>query len=163
MAKTPLSIEKILALLTEAPPRIAALTATLTPTQLRTAPGEGEWSANDVLAHLRACGDMWGNAIATIIAADTPSIRAVNPTTWITKTDYPQQAFATSFHAYTTQRTALLTVLESLAPEDWARKATVVGAGRPLERTVLSYGQWMATHERPHVRQIAKIVKTMPY
>lgn len=30
--------------------------------------------------------------------------------------------------------------------------------GKPLERTVLYYAHWMATHERPHVRQIEGIV-----
>jgi hypothetical protein len=53
-----LPIEQILALLTETPPRIAALTASLAAAQLHAAPGQGEWSANEVLAHLRACADM---------------------------------------------------------------------------------------------------------
>lgn len=35
------------------------------------------------------------------------------------------------------------------------------GAGKPLVRTVLSYAQWLARHERPHVKQIEHIVNTM--
>ena len=83
MPSRSLTIEQILTLLAETPPRIAALTAKLAPAQLHTAPDPGEWSANDVLAHLRACADMWGNCIVTIIAEDTPTIRAVNPRTRI--------------------------------------------------------------------------------
>jgi hypothetical protein len=63
--------------------------------------------------------------------------------------------------ASTTQRTDLLALLEPLAPEGWSRAATVTGAGKVLERTVLSYAQWIARHERPHLKQIARIANTM--
>ncbi|MCA9948524.1 MAG: hypothetical protein KDE48_02675 [Anaerolineales bacterium] len=94
MANKRLPIEKILTLLMTSPQTAAELTAVLTPTQLRTAPGEGEWSATQVLAHLRSC-------------------------------------------------------------------AALTGAGRPLERTVQFYAQWLAEHERSHLKQFKQIVKAM--
>jgi hypothetical protein len=157
----PLAIEQVLNLLAAAPPRIAALTAGLAPAQLQAAPAPGEWSANEVLAHLRACADMWGDCIAAIIAHDHPTLRAVNPRTWIDKTDYREQAFQSSLDAYTAQRAELLAVLEPLAPEGWSRQATVTGAGKTLERTVQFYAQWLAEHERPHVKQIGRIVSAL--
>ena len=161
MSGRSLTIEQVLILLAETPLRIAALTTGLTSAQLRTAPNPGEWSANDVLAHLRSCADVWGSCIEVIIAQDTPTIRAVNPTTWIKGTNYLEQKFQPSLQAFTAQRTALLAVLELLAPEGWSRAATVTGAGKPLVRTVLSYADWLAHHERPHIKQIARIVNTM--
>ena len=160
MATTPLSIEQVLTLLAQTPPRIAALTDGLAPAQLRTPPGPDEWSANDVLAHLRACADVWGDCIAAILAEDRPTLRAINPRTWIRRTDYLEQEFQPSLRAFTTQRTKLLALLEPLTPQDWARAATVTGAGAVLERTVLSYADWLAHHERPHLKQIARIVAT---
>jgi len=148
-------------LLAETPPRIAALTAGLAPAQLRTAPNPGEWSANDVLAHLRSCADMWGDCIATIIAEDRPTIRAINPTTWIKKTDYPELEFRPSLRSFATQRADLLAVLEPLPHEGWSRTATVTGAGAVLARTVMTYAQWLARHERTHFKQIARIANTM--
>jgi len=159
--KRSLTIEQVLTLLAETPRRIAALTAGLAPAQLHTAPNHGEWSANDVLAHLRSCADVWGNCIEVIIAQDTPTIRAVNPTTWINSTDYLEQEFQPSLYAFATQRTDLLAVLEPLAHEDWSRAATVTGAGKPLVRTVHTYAQRLARHERTHVKQIERIVNTM--
>ncbi len=158
MYDTPLTIEQVLTLLPETPPRLAALTAGLAPAQLQTTPDDDGWSANDVLAHLRACADVWGGCIARIIAEDRPTLRAVNPRTWIRQTDYPEQAFQPSLHAFTAQRTELLAVLEPLPPEGWSRAATVTGAGKALERTVLTYAQRLARHERPHVKQIERIV-----
>jgi uncharacterized damage-inducible protein DinB len=156
-----LTSEQVLTLLAEAPPRIATLTAGLTPAQLRATPNPGEWSANEVLAHLRACADMWGNCMRLIIAEDRPTLRAVNPRTWIKKTDYLEQEFQPSLRAFAKQRTDLLAVLDPLAPEDWSRMATVTGAGKVLERTVLFYADWLAGHERPHIKQIKRIVDAM--
>jgi len=40
-----------------------------------------------------------------------------------------------------------------------SRSTTVTGAGAKLERSVLFYGRWLAGHERPHIKQIAHIVR----
>jgi hypothetical protein len=157
-----LTSEQILNLLAETPPRLEVLTAGVAAAQLHSAPNDDEWSANDVLAHLRACADVWGGCIAAIIAEERPTLRAVNPRTWITQTDYRELEFRPSLRAFTAQRATLLAVLEPLPPDGWSRAATVTGAGKPLERTVLSYARWLAEHERPHVKQIARIVTTVP-
>ena len=153
-----LPIEQILILLAEAPERIAALTAGLAPARLHAAPSDDEWSASDVLAHLRSCADVWGGSIVTMVREDHPTIRAINPRTWIRDTDYLERAFRPSLREYTRQRAELLALLETLSPEDWARGGTFTGAGRPLERTVLSEADAIARHERSHVKQIARVV-----
>jgi hypothetical protein len=161
VSRKPLTTAQVLAMLAATPPRIAALTAGLLPAPLQTAPAPNEWSANEVLAHLRACADIWGACIVALIAHDRPSLRAVNPTTWIKKTDYREQPFQRSLDAFTAQRADLLAVLEPLAPDGWDRPATVTGAGKVLERTVRFYVQWLARHERPHIKQVERIVNMM--
>jgi hypothetical protein len=153
-----LTIQQVLTQLKEQPEAIAALTAGLPQAQLHRPPSRGEWCVNDVLAHLRSCADMWGKYIATIIAEDRPTIRAMNPTTWIRSTNYPKMEFAPSFRAFTMQRADLLALVRPLPKAAWLRAATVTGAGRPRERTVMEYARWLANHERSHVKQIARIV-----
>ena len=157
MSAETLTTEQILTLLAASP----ELTAGAAPAALRTAPADGEWSVNDVLAHLRACADVWGGCIATMLAEDAPTIRAVNPRTRIDRTNYRELEFAPSLRAFTEQRAALLRVLAPLPPEGWSRAATVTGAGRPLTRTVLSYARWLATHERRHLGQIERTVEAV--
>ena len=161
MYDTPRTIEQILTILAATPAHLADLTAGLPPAHLLAPPAPGAWSARDVLAHLRACADMWGTAIVQILSADRPTIKAVNPTTWIKQTDYREQPFAPSLQAFTAQRAELLTVLQPLAPAAWSRTATVTGAGKPRERTVYTYAQWLANHERSHIKQIERIVNTL--
>ncbi len=157
----PLAIDQVLTVLAGTAPRIEAVTAGLTPTQLRRCPSPGEWSANDVLAHLRACADVWGDCITTIVGEDGPILRAVNPRTWITSTSYLELEFARSLRSFAAQRANLLAVLEALPEPAWARTARVVGAGAELERTVNIYAQRLARHERPHVKQIEGIVSAV--
>lgn len=161
MARRSPAIEQVLTLLAETPAQIAATTAGLTPAQLHAIPGPDEWSANDVLAHLRSCADVWGGCIKTMLNQDAPAIRAVSPRTWIRSTNYPDEQFRQSFRAFAAQRADLLTVLEPLGPKGWSRTATVTGAGKVLTWTVLSYAERLAAHERHHLEQFARIAHTM--
>ncbi|WKZ39412.1 MAG: DinB family protein [Anaerolineales bacterium] len=150
-----LPTDQILAMLKETSPRLADLASSLAPVQLHTAPSAEKWSVNDVLAHLRACADVWGGYyIMTILAQDNPTIKARNPRTWIKNTDYREQDFPSSLRAFTKQRKELLAVLESLSPKDWARTNTLIGAGKPLQQTLLSHADGLARHERAHLKQI---------
>ena len=157
-----LAIDKILTILKETPPYLAKLTAGLMPAQLHTAPSVGEWSANEVLAHLRACNEVWGGYyIMTILAEDKPTIKAMNPRTWIKNTDYLKQEFQPSLRAFTNQRSKLLAVLVPLPAKDWTRTNTLVGAGKPLQQTLISHADGLARHERAHLKQIGRILNAL--
>jgi hypothetical protein len=154
VASRTLTVEEILTLLAEHPKRIAAVTARRPAAYLTTEPSPDEWSVNDVLAHLRACADVWGGAIATIIAEDEPTLTGINPRTWIKQTDYPELAFRTSLRSFTRQRADLLAILEPLPPDRWLRTATVRAWGQRYESSLLFYADKLARHERTHVKQI---------
>ena len=153
-----LPTEQVPKLLAENARRLVAITSGATPAQLQTTPAADGWSANDVLAHMRSCADVWGGCIATIIAEERPTLRAVNPRTWIKSTKYPELHFRESLNAFVSQRAELLAVLDQLPSKGWSRKATVTGAGSVLVRSVHFYAQWLARHERTHVKQIERIV-----
>jgi hypothetical protein len=94
LANKYLPIDEILTILKQTPPRLTNLASGFAPAQLHAAPSTGEWSVNEVLAHLRACDDVWGNYyMMTILAQDHPTIKARNPRTWIKSTDYLEEDF----------------------------------------------------------------------
>ena len=155
MVRNSLRPDEILALLAGAPAEIAAETRGLAPGESAAAPGLGQWSLVQVLAHLRSCADVWGGAMAAIAEGERGPLRAVNPLTWVERTNYRTLPFDVSLQAYTEQRHALLPLLSRLPPVEWERTVVVTGAGRPLQRSVLSYGRWLAGHERSHRRQVA--------
>jgi uncharacterized damage-inducible protein DinB len=158
---TPLTIVQMLDRLEEAPVRLVELSRGLRPEQLVAPPAPGEWSARDVLAHLKACSDMWGKYIERILSEDHPTFKGVNPRTWIKETDYLEQEYAALLRAFTTQREDLLALLKPLPPAEWERTATVTGAGKPRQRSVYTYGEWLANHERSHLSQVERIVPAL--
>ncbi len=154
-----LTIEEVMAILPATPARIAALTEGLTRAQLHTSPETDSWSANDVLAHLRACHDVLGGSVLRILAEDHPTWKGMNPRAWLKKTDYPDWEFQPAFEAFTEQRAELLAVLEPLPAEAWLRTATVIGMiGETYERTALYFGDWMTGHERAHLKSLPRII-----
>ena len=156
-----LDIEGILRQLREGPRQIEALTANLSPADLRRPPVPDDWSINDNLAHLRAASDVWGSYMARIVAEDGPSFTSVNPRARMRKTDYPELEFAPSFRAFAEQRAALIGMLESLPSEGWARTATVKVYGKLFEYTVQYYGSKLARHEAVHIPQIEGVVRSL--
>lgn len=154
-------IEQILVILAGNPSRIAEITAGLSPAQLRTPPEVNEWSVNDILAHLRACSDVWGGQIFKILSEDTPTLIGINPRTWIKETNYLEMDFHPSFQAFSSQRAELLAVLEKIQLEDWNRTARVQAWGQIYTQKVHRYADGLARHERTHVRQIEQTAATI--
>jgi hypothetical protein len=110
-----------------------------------------------VLAHLRACNDVLGGNMIRIVREDHPAWRAMSPRTWQRKSGYHEWTFEPSFAAFSDGRNQLLEVLEPLAPADWERTATVtVPPKKVFEYTTRYYGDWLAAHERAHLRHLAR-------
>jgi hypothetical protein len=158
MKDAPAEVQACLKLLAETPRRIASASEGLDDARLRFRPDEEAWSANDVLAHLRSCADVWGKSMLAMIEQDHPTLRYISPRTWIRKTDYPKLDFHLSLQAFTRQRDELLRLLRTLESKDWSRGATFTATTRGREQTVLSYAQRMAGHENEHCVQIEALL-----
>jgi len=152
-----LTPHQCLLLLSETPSRIAEFTADLSSAQLHAPLKPGEWSANDILAHLRACAYIADKDITAILTHDTPTIQGINPKTWVQNTNYADQKFQASLRIFTKQRTRLLSVLTPLPLEAWSRWAKVINASRARKESVLDYAQWLASHERTHLKQFKSL------
>jgi hypothetical protein len=143
------------------PQRIASATKGLTGQDLIWKPSADSWSVNEVVAHLRACADIWGDSIAKILSQNNPTFRYVSPRTWIRETNYLLLDFPTSFLAFRKQREDLLHILRPLSQEQWLRTANIKAA-KPRVETVLSYAHRLATHEASHCEQIDRILSALP-
>ena len=150
----------VIALLDSTPRRIDSATQGLSDKDLTWKPSPDSWSVNEVIAHLRACADVWGDSILLILREDIPTFRYVSPRTWIRKTNYANSGFQASFLAFRQQREDLLRALQPLGNEDWLRRA-IVKATKLREETVLSYAHRLASHEASHCDQIDRILHAL--
>jgi hypothetical protein len=155
-ASTALEIELVLTMLASTPQHIARVARGHDDRQLHRQPAPEAWSARDIVAHLRACADVWGCSIDRMIKEDHPTIRYVSPRSWIKTTDYLEQGFRISLRAFSESRTALLDTLRSLNPAGWSRRATFTGTTVGRDATVLIYAKRIADHEVRHLDQLRR-------
>ena len=159
MKVSPAETESVLRLLAATPRRIASLSQGIEISNLHFRRRQDSWSANDILAHLRACADIWGKSIVEMITQDHPKLRYISPRSWIRKTDYLELEFRRSLKAFTEQRRELLRALKGLAIKDWSRLATFTATTGGREQTVFSYACRIAEHEHKHCDQIEAVLK----
>ncbi len=148
-------------MLDDVPKRIADIVAPLSSEHQLLPPAVGEWSANDVLAHIRCSADVWGGCIERILREERPAWRRVSPRSWKMLASYRAMGFEESFEAYRVQREALVAVLQGLAPGDWERVALVNEGSRVREWSVRRYVEALAQHEGVHLGQFEEIVAAM--
>lgn len=153
-------IEEMIRLLEETPRRLAAACQGQSLERLHARPNADTWSANEILAHLRACADVWGKSIETMIGQEHPTLRYISPRTYARKTKYPALVFHLSFEAFANQRRELLARLRDLPDESWQRGATFLVNGQAKEGTVFSYARRLALHEHGHCEQFEALLRS---
>ena len=153
------SIHAVLTALSETPTEIARITVGCSVRELHRKPEADAWSAREIVAHLRACAEVWGSSIERMLTEDHPTIRYVSPRGWIKKTDYLQQSFRESLGDFSQRRVKLIKALSELDPLDWSRGATFTATTLGREGTVLSYARRIADHEAQHLGQLQRTVK----
>ena len=142
--------------LADAPRLIARVARGRTARQLHRAPAPAAWSARDIVAHLRACAEVWGRSIDRMLAEDHPTIRYISPRGWLQKTNYLEQSFADLLQDFSHERRALVKGLRSLSPAAWGRGATFTGTALGRSSAVLSYVRRIADHETHHLDQLRR-------
>jgi uncharacterized damage-inducible protein DinB len=153
-------INAVLTALSDTPQQIAQIARGCSDQQLHRKPAADAWSAQEILAHLRACAEVWGRSIDRMLSEDDPKIRYVSPRGWIKKTDYLQQGFRDSLQAFAQARVRLVETLSEFEAIDWSRGATFTGTTLGREATVLSYAQRIADHEAGHLDQLRRTIGT---
>lgn len=156
-APTPqLDVATTLDILRATVPRLEALTRDMLPAHVDAVTSYG-WSVNEQLAHLRAVAEALGGNILRIVREEQPAWRAVSPRSG------QERHFGVPWHeaftAFRRQRAELLIVLEEMTPGAWQRTATVTAPPNTVyEYSALYYGDWLARHERSHLRHMARIL-----
>jgi hypothetical protein len=149
---TEAQITSYLQTLRETPQRITTIIGDSDETRLRTLFVSGEWSAVQILAHLRGCAEVWGYTIYAMLILDTAELAHIHPRDWTKKLGYEKLSFEENFTAFKVERTNLIRMLEKLSFEDWGRSASFIG--RANTQTIFSQTLRMALHELDHCKQL---------
>jgi len=151
---TPKEIELYVAQLAETPKTIQAIVAGLSADDLRWSPSLKDWSVVEILAHLRACADVWTYSIYAMLTEKQPTLPLFDERRWAKTLGYATLAFEMSMNAFTSQREDLLRTLCALDTEQWERTANIEGRNR----SVFSQTRRMALHEIEHMQQFQDVM-----
>jgi hypothetical protein len=144
----------MLARMAATPTRIAAACGARTEAQLRAAPTENEWSAAEILAHLRAADDILAYRAYMMLVRDNPPLPVFDERRWAAVAGYAQLDPHESLRAFTLRRTELLAMLRAAAPDDWQRTGVHEQRGAV---TILDMLRVLVEHEEEHCAQLEAI------
>jgi hypothetical protein len=154
MKAGPGEAQKYLAIISETPQRIALLVKGVEEDRLQWRADPKSWSANDILAHLRSCADLWTHSIYAMLAEKEPVFSDINERKWAKVTRYAGLPFHKSLQAYSLQRENLVDVLGALAFEAWERSAILF----ERRHTVFTQTRRLAKHETEHLGQFEALL-----
>jgi hypothetical protein len=149
------AIQKYLRIISETPGRIGVLVKGLDEPRLQHRADAKSWSANDILAHLRSCADLWTHSIYAMLAEKEPSLYDINERKWAKVTRYAELPFHQSFQAYSLQRESLVRVLKDLPFDSWERSAMIF----ERRHTVFTQTRRLAKHESEHLEQVEELLR----
>jgi hypothetical protein len=155
MKATASDIKKYLAILSETAPRLEQAVKGQGEAPLQFKADKTSWSVNEILAHLRACADLWTHSIYAMLAENEPTFSDINERKWAKATKYAELPFRESFQAFSLQRENLLRVLKALPIEAWARSAIIF----ERKHTIFTQMRRLAKHEMDHIEQIENLLK----
>jgi DinB superfamily len=113
----------------------------------------GEWSAAEVLAHVRTSQDIIEPRVMAILARDNPPLPAYDETVWMEVGRYAFVSVPEALEIMRLKRRELVRVLKSIPPEAWNRTGIHEVRG-PL--SVMEIVRGIAQHEDEHIEQIAR-------
>ena len=150
---------RVIELLTDAPPRLKRATLGIQTTRIYLRTDVEPWSVNDILAHLRACSDVWGKSIMAMLTQDNPTQGYVSPRVSMKKPMYVDLDFGAALESFTEERHKLVLTLSNLDVVGWSRRGTFTGTSpRGRNQTVLSYAERLVNHEQGHLDQIEALL-----
>jgi len=149
-------IDNLLKRLSDVPARIAHAVARLSEADKHMAVSTDEWSAVQILAHLRASDDIVAHRLYAILARDNPVLPAYDERRWAEIAGYPRADFELLLKTYTLRRTELVKMLQQVVLNDWDRLGTHEVRGTI---SLLDVATSLVEHEEEHCIQLEAIGK----
>ena len=119
----------------------------LTPLELRSRSGPGEWSIAQVVLHMMDSDLVGADRMKRVIAEDTPTLLAYDETKWAASLFYEEQPVATAAVLFDLNRRHVADVLRRLDDATFERAGIHTERGREtLEQLVCDYAAHLDHH-----------------
>ena len=122
-------------------------------------PDDKNWSAREVVCHVRDTEESFITRFQAILAMDEPRFPPVEPDRWAVDRQYTRNDVAEAIAAFRTRREETLRFLRGLKPEQWERSGIHATRGR---MTLKDFVELMAWHDDNHLDQLKRALDGKP-
>ncbi len=122
-------------------------------------PDGKNWSAKEVVCHIRDTEESFMARFQTIMAMDEPTFLPVEPDRWAADRQYLRNDGAEALQAFRTRRDESLKFLLGLKPDQWERGGIHATRGR---MTIKDFVALMAWHDDNHLDQLKRALQGQP-
>lgn len=148
-------IERLLRDLEATPVRLAELFAGRDDAALRARGSAAEWSALDVLIHLRASDEIIAPRLVQLLVRDDPPLPAFDERRWADVVGYAEYPPALLLARFAARRDELLHALRRRDPAVWEQTGHHEEYGTLTLWTIASR---LAAHEAEHLTQLTRLL-----
>jgi hypothetical protein len=142
------------ALLEDAPSRIASVLEGVTEEAARRPKAPGAWSILQVLRHLADSEIVYGYRLRQIVASDRPAIAGYDQEDWAGTLEYHRGTVADALEDYASARRGTVRFLRSLPEAAWERVGLHSERGEESVRRTVAL---LAAHDIGHEQQIGRV------
>lgn len=122
-------------------------------------PDAANWSATEVICHLRDTEENFKNRFDAILAADEPKFPTVDADRWAAERQYQRHEPLAALAAFRARREDTLAVLRRMQPGDFRRAGVHPSRGR---MTGDDFVTLMAWHDDNHLDQLRRALQGKP-
>ena len=131
----------------------AAVVKNVSDAQLTKRPDPKNWSAKEVICHVRDTEESFMMRFLSIMAMDDPKFLPVEPDRWAVDRQYQRNDVPEALAALKTRREETLRFFRGLKPEQWERGGVHATRGK---MTVKDFVELMAWHDDNHLDQLKR-------
>jgi len=121
--------------------------------QLSKRPDDKNWSAKEVVCHVRDTEESFMIRFQTILAMDEPKFLPVEPDRWAVERQYQRNDIQEALAAFKSRRDETLRFFRGLKPEHWERGGIHATRGK---MTMKDFVELMAWHDDNHLEQLKR-------
>ena len=136
-----------------------AVTKGVPDAKLSKRPDDKNWSAREVVCHVRDTEESFMARFQTMLAMDEPRFLPVEPDRWAVERQYQRNDVAEALAAFKTRREETLRFFRGLKPEQWERAGIHATRGR---MTLKDFVELMAWHDDNHLDQLKRALDGKP-
>lgn len=138
-----------------APKKFEKLIKGVSAAKLRKRPAPDKWSIAEILAHVAETEIVGGFRMRMILGSPGTTIQAFDQDSWVVSGHYDKRDPRKSLEQFRVLRESNLSLLKSLAPEQWKHHGIHSERG---EETVAHIVRMFAGHDINHMKQIERIL-----